>query len=173
MTQTTISSIDAKLEYIVEIMVRMAEYEEKSIKEFRSDLGEIKESSKRLDQKLDRVEAIIENNAIESREESRLFNEKMDRFAAESREESRLFNEKMDRFAAESREESRLFNEKMDRFAAESREESRLFNEKMDHLSEQVILVNETSKRQEHHIDRLVGIVETLVKVEAVAKNAG
>jgi len=119
MTQTTISSIDAKLEYIVEIMVRMAEYEEKSIKEFRSDLGEIKESSKRLDQKLDRVEAIIENNAIESREESRLF------------------------------------------------------NEKMDHLSEQVILVNETSKRQEHHIDRLVGIVETLVKVEAVAKNAG
>lgn len=44
MTLTTISTIDAKLEYIVEIMVQMAEYEEKSIKEFRSDLVEIKES---------------------------------------------------------------------------------------------------------------------------------
>jgi hypothetical protein len=103
MTQITVSSIDAKLEYIVEIMVRMAEYEEKSIKEFRSDLGEIKESSKHL-------ETIMENNAKERQEESRLFNLKMDR------------------------------------------------------ITEQIIIVNETSKRQEHHIDRLVGIVETLVK---------
>jgi tetrahydromethanopterin S-methyltransferase subunit G len=111
MTPTTITSIDAKLEYIVEIMVRMAEYEEKSIKEFRSDLVEIKESSKNL-------VTIMANNVIESREESRLLNEKLDR------------------------------------------------------LSEQVFIVNETSKRQEHNIDRLVGIVETLVKAEPIVKNA-
>jgi hypothetical protein len=169
MTQTTISSIDAKLEYIVEIMVRMAEYEEKSIKEFRSDLGEIKESSERLDQKLDRVEVIIENTAIENQEHSRLFNQKLDRLevfiqanSEENREHSRLFNQKMDRLEASIQANSE-----------ENREHSRLFNQKMDRLSEQVILGNETSKRQEHHIDRLVGIVETLVKVEAVAKNAG
>jgi len=171
MTQTTVTSIDAKLEYIVEIMVRMAEYEEKSIKEFRSDLVEIKEASKNSDLKLDRLEAIIENNVIESREESRLFNEKRDRLAEESLESSRRLDQKLDRLAEESLESSRRLDQRLDQVAAiiqnnaiESREESRLLNLKMDRITEQILIVNETSKRQEHHIDRLVGIVETLVK---------
>lgn len=74
MTQPTISSIDAKLEYIVEIMVRMAEYEEKSIKEFRSDLTEIKESAKQFDLKMKQM-------AEESQESSRQFDLKMDRIS--------------------------------------------------------------------------------------------
>jgi len=103
MNQPTISSIDTKLEYIVGIMVRMAEYEEKSIKEFRSDLGEIKESAKQFDLRMEQI-------------------------------------------------------------AQENQEAARRFDLKMDRISEQIIMVNETSKRQEHHIDRLVDIVETLVK---------
>jgi len=166
MNLTTISSNNTKLEYIEEIMVRMAEYEEKSIKEFRSDLVEVKESSKNSDQKLDRI-------AEETAESSKRLDLKLDQVA-----------EIIQNNAIESREESRLFNEKLDRLeiimannVIESREESRLLNEKLDRLSEQVFIVNETSKRQEHNIDRLVGIVETLVKVESnkaepVVKNA-
>jgi len=139
MTPTTITSIDAKLEYIVEIMVRMAEYEEKSIKEFRSDLVELKESSKNFDQKLDRL-------------------------AQETAESSKRLDQKMDRLAEETAESSRRLDQKMDRLAEETAESSRRLDQKMDRVSEQILIVNETSKRQEHNIDRLVGIVEALVK---------
>jgi len=157
MTPTTITSIDAKLEYIVEIMVRMAEYEEKSIKEFRSDLVELKESSKNFDQKLDRL-------AQETAESSKRLDQKMDRLAQETAESSKRLDQKMDRLAQETAESSRRLDQKMDRLAEETAESSRRLDQKMDRVSEQILIVNETSKRQEHNIDRLVGIVEALVK---------